>query len=553
MAQLLEILGKGLVGSLWSIFGKSLQPYKGDSRLLKIHLQERPEDAELLLKAAVSFYREELMEKAMECAVEFARRRPDKLEGTLIMACVLEGMGERIKAAKVLQQLVEKESPNDPGLYFALGYLYETAKEESKALYYYHEALEVLPNLVNAHQRLAAIALRHQQIETTISHYQAICKIEPEDMSSRILLAGLYLNNGQARKAVAEYQIAMTIEPDNWETENEMVRACVKAGDYNKAIELLEDQLVKQGEFPDTYLQLAELYGRIGDDVKARQYYQKAIGIHPGYLEGMIKFGTYQLKMGRFLQAAEWFSKAIDVNDRLMSAYVGLAVAQYHTEQNKKATETLELAQAIEPNSTMLFAEVARLELKASAAKEAKDYLNPDVEQRQLAKELLHVQSERFISALEKHPERADWHYRYGLLLKAQNETAAAAEEFRQAVTINPDYVKALVKLGLALNELGEKDEAKKYLEQAVTLKPEFTDVHYQLGLIYADQARYRLAIEEFEETLRGNQRHVDAMAAMAQALETIGMHEEASASWQAIIELAPESEQAKLARASLS
>ena len=553
MAQLLEILGKGLVGSLWSIFGRNLQPYKGDTRLIKIHLQERPEDDDLLLKAAVSFYREGLVEKANEYAQSLVQRQPERLEGQLIQACVLEGLGRRADAADVLQKLIEKATPTDPGLYFALGFLYETIKNEQQASYYYHEALEVMPTLVNSHQRLAAIALRHQQMDTTISHYQALCKIEPDDINNRVLLAGLYLNNGQARKAVAEFQIAMTIEPDNWETENEMVRACIKAGDYKKAIELLEEHLEKHGEFPDTYLQMAELYGRQGDDVKARQYYQKAIEIHPGYLEGMVKFGTYHLKMGRFLQAAEWFSKAIDVNDRLMNAYIGLAVAQYHTEQSNKATETIELAQAIEPNTTMLFAEVARLELKASAAREAKDYLNPAVDQRQLAKELLAVQAERFTTALEEHPERADWHYRYGLLLKAQGETAAAADEFRLAVKINPDYVKALVKLGLALKELGENDEAKSCLERAVTLKPEFTDVHYQLGLIYADQARYRLAIEEFEETLHGSCGHVDAMAAMAQALETIGLHDESQASWQAIIELAPESEQAKLARASLS
>jgi len=452
MAQLLEILGKRLVGRLWPIFSRHLQQYHGDVRLIKMHLNEQPDEPELHLKAAVSFYREGLMEKAMERAVEFARRQPDKQESALIMACIFEGMGQRIKAANVLHELIEKDHPNDPGVYFALGYLYETAKDEKLALYYYHEALEVMPNLVNAHQRLAAIALRHQQLETAINHYQAICKIEPDDTTSRILLAGLYLNNGQARKAIAEYQIAMTIEPDNWESENEMIRACVKAKEYHKAIEILENQLAKQGDFPDTCLQLAELYGRIGDDVKAKQFYQKAISIHPGYLEAMIKFGTYHLKMGRFLQAAEWFSKAIDVNDQLMSAYIGLAVAQYHTAQPTKANETIELAQAIEPNSTMLFAEVARLELKASAAKEAKDYLNPEADQRQVAKELLHVQSDRFISALKKHPERADWHYRYGLILKAMNETAAAAEEFRNAVEINPDYVKALVQLGLVLN-----------------------------------------------------------------------------------------------------
>jgi superkiller protein 3 len=553
MAQLMEILGKGLIGSLWSIFGKNLHTFKAKTDLLKIHLTERPDDPELLLKAAVSFYREGLMEKSLEYAHRLLRIQPDFLEGRLIQACALEGLGRRNEAAEVLQRLVDEDGEHDAAIYFALGILYETAKNEPMACRYYRQTLELLPNLVNAHQRLAAIAMKNHQSDTVIEHYRLLCEIDPEDISSRLLLAGLYLNNGQPRKAVSEYQIAMTIEPDNWATENELVRAYTKAGDYRKAIEILEEQLRSEEEFPDTYLQLAELHGKLGDDERTQKCYRKAMELHPGYLEGMVKFGTYHLKMGRYLQAAEWFSQAIDVNDRLMNAYVGLAVAQYHTKKPEAATETIEMARAIEPNTTMLFAEVARLELKASAAKEARDYLNPEADQKQLAKELLDVQTDRFASALQRYPERADWHYRYGLLLKAQGQTAAAAGAFRQAVERNPDYVKALVKLGLTLNELGEKDDAKEYLERAVMLKPEFSDVHYELGLIYADQARYRLAIDEFEETLRGNGQHVDAMAAMAMALETIGVHDKARASWQAIIELAPESEQAKLARASMS
>jgi tetratricopeptide (TPR) repeat protein len=253
------------------------------------------------------------------------------------------------------------------------------------------------------------------------------------------------------------------------------------------------------------------------------------------------------------LPAAEWFSRAIEINDRLLNAYVGLAVAQYHTGLDKKASETVELAVSIEPNTTMLFGEVARLELKASAAKQAKDVLDSENDHRSVSKQLLDIQTHRFSEALESHPQRADWHYRYGLLLKAQGKTALAVESFGKAVQINPDYVKAMVKLGLSLYELGQKDESKKVLERAVLLEPGYADVHYQLGLIYSDQARYHLAVEEFEETLRRSGQNIDALAALAQALENIGMHEKARESWQAILEIAPESEQANVAKASLS
>jgi len=521
--------------------------------MIKIHLAERPNDPELLLKAAVSLYRERLLDQACDHARTLVELQPDRLEGQLIYCCILEQMGRRGETIQILENLACRDDLNDTGIYFALGFMHETAKNESKAVYYYKQALEATPNLLNAHQRLAAIYMNHKDLNLAIEHYQKLCEIDPDDVGNRNLLACLYLNNNQPKKALAEYQIALTIEPDNWATENELVRAYEKSGEIEKAIDVLEKLLEKQGEFPDTYLQLADLHAKLGHDRETDQCYRKALELHPGYLEAMVKFGTYHLRMGRYLQAAEWFSHAVDANDRLLNAYVGLAVSQYHTGQENKADETIELAQAIEPNTTMLFAEVARLELKASAAKQAEYYLDPNTDNRTVARQLLEVQTDRFASAIEAHPERADWHYRFGLLLKAQGKTADAAEEFRRAVEINPDYVKAMVKLGLALKELKRDDEALQYLERAVVLEPGFSDVHYQLGLIYADQARYPLAIEEFEETLRRNGQHIDALAALAQALENIGMHDRAKTSWQAIIELAPESEQAKLAKASLS
>lgn len=553
MSQLLEILGKGLVGSLWCIFGHKLLAHKGDAAALKIQLQERPTDPDLLLKAAVTAYRGGELEKACTHARQLTTLQPECREGYLVYCCALERLGRRDEARAVLNRLAVDDESADAGVHFALGFLHETAKEEQKAVDFYEHALKVSPNLINAHQRLAAIALRHRQFEVAIRHYEKLCEIEPEDIGFRNLLAGLYLNNGQERKALSEYQIALTIEPDNWDSENEMVRAYVKAGDIEKAIGTLEGLLETQGEYPDTYLQLADLHAQLGNDAQAEQCFAKALALHPGYLEAMVKFGTHHLRHGRYPAAAEWFSRAIDANDRLLNAYVGLAVAQYQTGLPDQAAETVDMAQAIEPNTTMLFAEVARMELKASAAGQARACLESDTDARTAARQLLAVQTERFAKALEHHPDRADWHYRYGLLLKAQGKTAQAAEEFRQAVEINPDYVKALVKLGIALHELKQSDEARKYLERAVILEPGFSDVHYQLGLIYADQAQYRLAVEEFEETLRRNGQHVDALAALAQSLENIGLHDRARSSWQAILEIAPEGEQAELAKASLS
>lgn len=557
MSYALETLGKGLVNNLWCIFGRQLARFEGQLDALKVRLGERPQDEELLICTAVTCYRMGRYDEAMAYTARIGEEGAgDRFEGSVIEACVLEALGKRTEAIDTLKNLDRRLEPPDASVRFAIGILYEMTGTIEEAIVFYRGAIGVTPNLYNAHQRLAAICLSMDDVNGGIRHYEELARIDPGDTETRTLLAAMLVNNGQAHRAVSEFQVALTIEPDNWDMQNELVDAFVKAGEYEQAIEVLETQPANQGDFPDTHLQLGELKAKLGRDREATESFTKALEIHPNYLEGMVKFGTHHLRMGRYLQAAEWFSRAIEVNDRLLNAYVGLSVAERHAGWNDRAQQTIELASAVEPNTTMLFAEVAKLELKASAADQAKQYLEPrddaDDQGKDVGSELLAIQAERFAQAIGDNPDRADWHYRYGLLLKAQAKPAQAAEEFAQAVAINPDYVKALIKLGLVCYELGRTEQAQQHLERAVILEPGYADVHYQLGLIYSDQNRYEFAIEQFEESLRRSEDGGQVRGALALALENIGLTDRARASWKAVIELAPESEQAKLAKAAL-
>ncbi len=553
MSYLLEIFGKGLIGSLWSVFGERLRSYQGNISSLKIQFRERPEDPELLLKLAVSYYREGNFTEAWNYAEKLLEYAADSEETIAIAACIFERLGQKQSALDLMETYVEESGREDGGILFAIGFYYEMLGDIHRAEMYYQKSLQVAPTLCNAHQRLAAIKFRNGDVDSAASHYRELCKIDPEDVESRIILAGILLNAGKIQEASTEYQIALTIEPDNWAIEDKLVDSHIKSGRYEEAIQLLLEAIEREGEFPELYLQLAELYGKLGQDEDAEYYYKQAIKIHPGYLEAMIKYGTYQLRKGKFLACAELFSKAIDINDRLLTAYTGLAIAQHYLGLEDKSVETIELAEAIEPNTSILFAEVAKLELKASAFKEASEYLNPSADNKAISDNLIELQTQRFKQALAQYPERADWHYRLGLLLKAQNKLSQSAEEFRKAIEINPDYVKARIKLGLVLKELGEKEEAIEHLKRAVLLEPGYSDVYYQLGLIYADQSQYKLAVEHFQESLKRNGKNINALAALAQGLINLGVPQKAKDALQTIIEIAPNSEQAELAKQKLT
>ena len=62
---------------------------------------------------------------------------------------------------------------------------------------------------------------------------------------------------------------------------------------------------------------------------------------------------------------------------RLLSAYVGLGVAQHAIGETDEALASFELAASVEPNSTLLFSETARLQLGMAVNSQIERYLSP--------------------------------------------------------------------------------------------------------------------------------------------------------------------------------
>jgi tetratricopeptide (TPR) repeat protein len=239
------------------------------------------------------------------------------------------------------------------------------------------------------------------------------------------------------------------------------------------------------------------------------------------------------------------FTRAIEINDRILNAFVGLAVAQQATGKQEDARVSLEQASAIEPNSTLLFSEVSRLQLKVAAAKQRRRYLAPD----QIAQEPGAPSDERVVSMIEKqiahlreavaeHPNHADLHYRLGLLLKHTGDRGATIQSFERALSINPNYLKAMIKLAIVQREAGRVDDAIRTAQRALQIDPESVQLHYELGLMYADRGLFANAIDSFDEAVRFEPHNTDYVANLALALQNMGLADRAAATWHTLCDL---------------
>ncbi len=550
MSFMLEILGRGLLTELAAAFRNVLSDdEETPTGQLRESVQQKTSTDEDYVRLGIRYLRDRdiIGAKAMftaACAI-----RHDNATARIGLACALDELGRTDSAISQMQTALQSH-PQDPALLFAIGYCSEHVGAIESAIKHYRASLEVCPYLQNARERLASIFVRENRLEDAAGEYEELCTAQPDDVPTILSLANLYQRLGRLGDAIERYGYALTIDPDNWDARDDLVATYDKEGLFEEAIEEMAEVIEREPAFPDNHMRLGDLYAKIGDDDAALEQYVEAVRIHPGFLEATVKIGTLYLRHGDYEESITWFNKAVELNDQLLAAYIGLGVSQYESGQQEDADETFDQAAVVEPNSTLLFSEVAKLQLKCEAERQANMYLAPISPQpatgqkKSAIGDLLDRQIERHHHALESRPNYADLHYRLGLLLRQRGDIIEAIHHFRIAVQINPRYSSAAIKLGVALREIGREDESIDVLRDALHAKPDDIALHHQLGLIFADQNKFNLAMEQFESAVRQDGRNIDLHANIALALQNMGLLDRAGAAWETLCDVAASSEE---------
>jgi len=545
MSHILEVLGRGLLSSLSGAFQsvlKDTQPEVTVQELRARAKQDMSDPAPWILLGG-RFLRQLRAVEARDCFGRAVELDDESGEARIGLACAMDELGRADEAIVQLRQ-VQSMHPDDVAVCFCLAFCLERREQGSLAAAAYRRSLELCPSLRNAHERLAAISLQRGQIDRSVEHYRQLCDLDPDQIELHLMLGSLLLYADEAEEAAKQCEIALTMQPDNWSGRNDSAAAYESAGLVTEAIERLEETAQADPDSADTFLRLGDLYRKVGRSRRALDQYLRAVQANPNYLEATVKVGTMELHAGHYLEAAQWFNRAVQLNDRLLGAYVSLAVAQHACGQIEPARESLEMARSLEPNSTLLFSEVAGLQLKAGMGPptgRSAIMMGLDQARRRDAHDtsvFLDEQIRRHRRALQRRSNHAELHYRLGMLLRQKGCLDAAIEQYRQATSINPVYARAQIKLGLALKERGSDPEATETLRRALCVGPKDTALHYKLGLLFSQRAQFELAVEYFEHKMASDRQQLAVHANLVLALQNMGLVDGAAATWQAISEL---------------
>ena len=521
MSRLLEILGRAITVDtadlIWHWLGTVKLP-AGNSQSAQYYQ----------LSKAVELMGDMKLDAAAEQIRLYLFENPSCTYGRLAAAAICLHNNQLNEAIKELNSIYMRQPNNTMALY-ALGHCYERLGKESQAVEFYQDCLKFKSHLQLPAQRLAAIYFKNQQLEKTIQQYELLKNEYPDDISTLVTLGHLYIAIARYTEAIQTFNTAILIHPDNFHTQDPDTDQLIADGRLPEALDHLEDLLQTQSHRGDLLLKRADVLRMLGAAAEAVSQYEEAIRTCPDFLEATIKLGSHYLQLHQERLAAQQFNKAVEINDKIVDAYIGLAISQKLAGNVLDALGSLSLAAAIQPNSSLLFTETAILQFKAGLSNNSPfGNFDDETDLAGLTKAVITAHRQE----IAHRAQNPDLHYRLGVLMMSVGRIVDAVNLFQTALDINPAYTRARSKLAVCLFEMDQKPAILDELLGPDCLDKDTLELHYKTALLYCDKVKFASSLINLERHLEDNFACPDATVNISIVLQNLGLLDRVTAMW---------------------
>ncbi len=133
----------------------------------------------------------------------------------------------------------------------------------------------------HAEMHLGEVAMKREQYEEALSHYQRAAELAPDHVENWVYLADVYKKLNNIEEAEVQYKHAIELEPDNADLYWAFSKMYAENDQPEKALEVIEGGLSTNPESAILAIYLATMYFEDGDYEQAEIFLDKAEEIDP--------------------------------------------------------------------------------------------------------------------------------------------------------------------------------------------------------------------------------------------------------------------------------
>jgi tetratricopeptide (TPR) repeat protein len=282
----------------------------------------------------------------------------------------------------------------------------------------------------------------------------------------------------------------------------------LRDSDISGAIEQLDEAVKYDPSSPYLYLQLARLYAQKQSYKQAIGYTEKALSIDKTYIPALYTKADILSNTGENKQAIDILKQVVKLSPDSESAYIALALTQYHANDAIGAKSTLEDMIVHIPSSPYPYYYLAKIAVDEKNYKEAiADYnkafkANPDFYTALYEEADVYAYMKNYDKAVEVYrrilvgnPDEYGLYEKTGDLYLTAKKYTDALNSYKKAEVYIPSLVLQL-KIGMVYVELKQYTHAEATFKSIIESNPSFYRAYYYYGLLLAENKKYKKSIE---------------------------------------------------------
>lgn len=386
-------------------------------------------------------------EKAYREAVKLGKQETIAVDSYVALALLLNQQGRADEAAKALTEAKEK-LPRSPAIHKAFGTVALSQGRYEAAIEEYKKALELDKDDVVATFQLAVALRKNRQFDEALKLFDVIAKVDRDYPGLALERGLLFQESGRTDEALKEYEEALAKAPEDPDLMLRVGCGYVSAGRGSEAEKLLKKVQQQRPTSAEVNHCLGRAYLVAGNLPDATRLLKLAVERDPNKAEYHLYRGWAANESGDADVAQRSLKRALELDKGLADAYWQRGALRRKQGAVKDAIKDLRKALELNPSRFQAHAELGIVYYDLGREKEAL------TEWRQ---------------AIAANPNEPTWRFRYGRLLNANRQHAAAREHLGKALEMGeqmkpkPRWIWEAHRL--MANSIGDGLAAKKHCE----------------------------------------------------------------------------------------